>query len=39
MIGVGDVLNKTSPAAYDFNNFTGFETPGRMFFGRIQIHF
>jgi iron complex outermembrane receptor protein len=39
MIGVADVLNKTIPAASDFNNFTGFETPGRMFFGRLQIHF
>jgi outer membrane receptor protein involved in Fe transport len=39
MIGVADVLNKTCPAAYDFTNFTGYETPGRMFFGRLQIHF
>jgi hypothetical protein len=39
MIGVADVFNKTSPAASEFNNFTGFETPGRMFFGRLQICF
>lgn len=39
MVGVTDVLNKTITAASDYNNFTGHETPGRMFFGRIQIHF
>ncbi len=39
MIGVADVFNKTITAASDYNNFTGHETPGRMFFGRIQIHF
>jgi outer membrane receptor protein involved in Fe transport len=39
MIGVADVLNKTYPMTYDYTNFTGHETPGRMFFGRIQIHF
>lgn len=39
MVGVTDVLNKTSPAASDYTNFTGYETPGRMFFGRIQIHY
>jgi len=39
MVGVADVFNKTSSAASDYNNFTGHETPGRMFFGRIQIHF
>jgi outer membrane receptor protein involved in Fe transport len=39
MIGVMDLFNKTSPAASDFNNFTGFETPGRIFFGRVQLHF
>jgi outer membrane cobalamin receptor len=39
MAGVSDVFNKTNPAAYDLTNFTGFETPGRMFFARLQVHF
>ncbi len=39
MIGVADVFNKTSPAASDFNNFTGLETPARTFFVRLQLKF
>ena len=39
MFGVTDVLNNTYPAVYDFMNFSGFETPGRMFFGRLQLRF
>jgi outer membrane receptor protein involved in Fe transport len=39
MIGMTDLFNKTNPAASDFNNFTGFETPGRTFFARIQLKF
>jgi outer membrane receptor protein involved in Fe transport len=39
MVGVADIFNKTEPAAYDFTNFTGFETPGRMFFARLQLKF
>lgn len=39
MFGVADVLNETRPAASDFNNFTGHETPGRTFFARLQLKF
>jgi len=39
MFGVADALNKTVPAAFDVQNFTGFETPGRTFFARAQLHF
>jgi len=39
MIGVTDVLNKTAPAASDYTNFTGYETPGRCFFVRVQVSF
>jgi iron complex outermembrane receptor protein len=39
MIGVADVLNKTSLAASDYTSFTGYETPGRSFFVRVQLSF
>jgi iron complex outermembrane receptor protein len=39
MIGVSDVLNKTSDPVVDSGYFSAHDTPGRMFFGRLQIKF
>jgi iron complex outermembrane receptor protein len=39
MIGVTDVLNETTDPVFDSGNMTALETPGRMFFGRVQIQF
>jgi iron complex outermembrane receptor protein len=39
MIGVADVPNKTTNPVFDAGYFSAHETPGRMFFGRLQIHF
>jgi outer membrane receptor protein involved in Fe transport len=39
MIGVSDVLNETGDPVYDSGFLTAMETPGRTFFGRLQIHF
>ncbi len=37
--GVFDLLAKTHEAVYDVGTITGHETPGRTFFGRLQIKF
>ena len=39
MIGVTDVLNKTSDPVIDSGYMTAHETPGRTFFARLQLHF
>jgi hypothetical protein len=39
MIGVTDVLNKTSDPVFDDGYFTAHETPGRMFFARLRLKF
>lgn len=39
MIGVSDLLNKTNRPALDIGGLTGHETPGRMFFARLQYNF
>jgi outer membrane cobalamin receptor len=39
MFGVMDVLNDTVDPAYDSGTLTALETPGRTFFGRLQINF
>ena len=39
MIGVADVLNKTQQPGYDVSYFSSYETPGRMFFARLQYSF
>jgi iron complex outermembrane receptor protein len=39
MIGVADVLNKTTDPVTDSGYLTALETPGRTFFGRVQIKF
>ncbi len=39
MIGVTDVLNKTSDPVIGIGHFTAHETPGRMFFTRLQFKF
>jgi hypothetical protein len=39
MIGVADVLNKTNSPVFDSGYLSAHETPGRMFFGRVQIKF
>ncbi|MCD4830324.1 MAG: TonB-dependent receptor plug domain-containing protein [Anaerohalosphaeraceae bacterium] len=39
MFGVSDLLNKTTEAIHDFSRVTGHETPGRMFFTRVQYKF
>jgi hypothetical protein len=39
MIGVTDVLNGTTDANWDVAHFAVLETPGRMFFGRLQFTF
>jgi iron complex outermembrane receptor protein len=39
MIGVADVLNKTREMVYDVTDLTAHETPGRMFFARLQYRF
>lgn len=39
MVGVADVLNKTREPGYDVSYFTSYETPGRMFFARLQYRF
>ena len=39
MIGVIDLLNETADPVYDISYFTSYETPGRTFFGRLQISF
>jgi len=39
MIGVSDLLNKTNRSALDIGGLTAHETPGRMFFARLQLKF
>jgi hypothetical protein len=39
MIGVADVLNKTTDPVFDTGYLTALETPGRIFFCRLQIKF
>jgi outer membrane receptor protein involved in Fe transport len=39
MVGVLDVFNRTCPANKAINSFTGYETPGRTFFTRLQFTF
>jgi outer membrane receptor for ferrienterochelin and colicin len=39
MFGVTDLLNETTDPVFDSGNLTAMETPGRMFFGRLQIQF
>ncbi len=39
MLGVSDLVNKTQAVVSDMGELTGHETPGRTFFGRVQIHF
>ncbi len=39
MFGVSDVLNKTNKVTFDIGELTGHETPGRMFFVRLQLRF
>ncbi len=39
MFGVSDLLNKTREAAGETITMTGHETPGRMYFARLQMHF
>lgn len=39
MVGVADVLNRTQQPVYDVSYFTSYETPGRMFFARLQYRF
>jgi outer membrane receptor for ferrienterochelin and colicin len=39
MLGVTDVFNKTQGPNWTIGSLSSFETPGRMFFTRIQIHF
>jgi iron complex outermembrane receptor protein len=39
MVGVSDVLNETADPVWDDGCFTALETPGRMFFGRLQFTF
>jgi outer membrane receptor protein involved in Fe transport len=39
MIGVADVLNKTTAPVFDTGYLTANETPGRTFFARLQIKF
>ncbi|MCK5592953.1 TonB-dependent receptor, partial [Candidatus Bathyarchaeota archaeon] len=39
MIGVSDLLNKTNGPALDIGGLTAHETPGRMFFARLQLKF
>ena len=38
-IGVKDLLNNTTAAAYDVGDLTSHETPGRTFFARLQMNF
>jgi iron complex outermembrane receptor protein len=39
MIGVADVLNKTSDPVVDSGYFSAHDTPGRTFFARLQFSF
>jgi outer membrane receptor protein involved in Fe transport len=39
MIGVSDLLDKTDDAHFGIGQLTAHETPGRMFFGRLQVRF
>jgi len=39
MIGVSDLLCKTNKAITDVGALTAHETPGRMFFARVQLRF
>ena len=39
MIGVSDVLNKTNGPNFCIGPFSAHETPGRMFFARMQFRF
>ena len=39
MIGVSDLLNKTHDPIRECSTFTAHETPGRMFFARVQLKF
>lgn len=39
MVGVADILNKTHKPVHDVSSMTAYETPGRMFFTRLQYRF
>ncbi len=39
MIGVADLLNETTAPVIEQGHFSGHETPGRMFFARVQLKF
>jgi iron complex outermembrane receptor protein len=39
MVGVSDILNETTPPTFDSGYLTSLETPGRMFFARLQLRF
>jgi hypothetical protein len=39
MFAVTDLLNKTTAPVLDAGSWTGLETPGRMFFTRVQLKF
>jgi len=39
MFGVSDLLNKSYDPFIQCDTFTAHETPGRMFFGRVQLRF
>ena len=39
MVGVADVLNETTDYVVEQGHFTGHETPGRMFFAKLQLKF
>ena len=39
MIGVTDILNKTSDAVFGAGHFTAYETPGRTFFASVTLKF
>jgi hypothetical protein len=39
MIGVADILNKATDPVFDAGYYAAIETPGRMFFGRLQLKF
>ncbi|MCD4831738.1 MAG: TonB-dependent receptor, partial [Anaerohalosphaeraceae bacterium] len=39
MFGISDLLNTTNEAIHDFSRAAGHETPGRMFFTRVQYKF
>ena len=39
MIGASDLLNETTAPVIEQGHFSGHETPGRMFFARVQLKF